>query len=263
MSNALSPTNSQGSQLELRQERYTGATRLVRAVGGRTVTGSTTPVADTGVATHYAGEAFHEPAGGSATPDPIVVVGGVVRFATTLGAAITTTDGTAVTLTAATGMPATQFVLTVNTEDLLVTAGYGTTSVTVVRGWNGTTAATHLDGAAAVGSVALPAVANGRGELLAYGTSGTLAHGARAMTDGARIAISAASVPCQGVLVKASPGNAEAVYVGGAAVTPDVEATGGYPLAAGESVGVPCRDATEVYIVGTGTDSVAFLASAD
>lgn len=93
---------------------------------------------------------------------------------------------------------------------------------------------------------------------------GTLAHGARAMTGGAKIALTTTSTPCSGVLVKAYSGNSATVYVGGPGVTADTTpGTGGYPLGASESVGVPCRNATEVYIVGTGTDGVAWIAARD
>ena len=84
------------------------------------------------------------------------------------------------------------------------------------------------------------------------------------MVGGAKAALTAVSTPCSGVLVKAYTGNSAAVYVGGSTVTADTTAaTGGYPLAAGESVGVPCRNATEIYIVGTGTDGVAWIAARD
>jgi hypothetical protein len=97
-----------------------------------------------------------------------------------------------------------------------------------------------------------------------YPTSGALENGAKQMTGGARIAISSTSVPCQGVIVKAYSDNATTLYVGKSDVTADkTAATGGYPLEPGESVGVPCRNANEVYVIGTGTDGVAWIASAD
>lgn len=101
------------------------------------------------------------------------------------------------------------------------------------------------------------------GEVGVYPTSGTLKHGAKAMTGGARVVI-AGSTPCQGVLVRAYDDNVATIYVGGSTVTADkTAATGGYPLTPGESVGVPCRNANEVYVIGTGTDGVAWIASAD
>jgi hypothetical protein len=102
------------------------------------------------------------------------------------------------------------------------------------------------------------------GDLGVYSTSGTLENGAKSIETSAAIAISSTAVPCQGVLVKAHSDNAGTVYVGKSAVTADkTEATGGYPLEPGESVGVPCRDASTVFIRGTVADSVAWLASAD
>jgi len=101
------------------------------------------------------------------------------------------------------------------------------------------------------------------GEIGVYPTSGTLENGHKAMTGGARVVISG-SLPCQGVLVKADIDNAANLYVGKSDVTADkVEGTGGYLLQPGESVGVPCRNANEVYIIGSGTDGVMWLASVD
>ena len=66
---------------------------------------------------------------------------------TTLGAAITDTSGTSVTVASSTGFPATPFIVSIDTECLLVTNVSGTTW-TVTRGYEGSTAATHLNGAA-------------------------------------------------------------------------------------------------------------------
>lgn len=64
----------------------------------------------------------------------------------TLGAAITTTTGTAVTMTASHGLTGGE-TLTVDSEQLFVTA-VSTNTLTVERGVNGSTAATHLNSAA-------------------------------------------------------------------------------------------------------------------
>lgn len=102
------------------------------------------------------------------------------------------------------------------------------------------------------------------GELGVYATSGRLENGHKALTGGARVALYSSSLLCQGVLVKADVDNAANIYVGKSDVTADkVQGTGGFLLQPGESVGVPCRDVTEVYIVGTGTDGVMWLASLD
>jgi hypothetical protein len=70
--------------------------------------------------------------------------------ATTLSAAITTTSATTLTVvSAAAPFPQTaQFRIIIDSEIMIVTAGAGTTTWTVTRGAENTTAATHLSGAA-------------------------------------------------------------------------------------------------------------------
>ncbi len=64
---------------------------------------------------------------------------------TTLAAAITTTSATSITVTDASGFPSsTAYSIMVDSEQMTVTAGFGTTTWTVTRGAGGTTAATHL-----------------------------------------------------------------------------------------------------------------------
>ena len=64
---------------------------------------------------------------------------------TTLSAAITTVGQTAITVASAAGFPTTApFDIQIEGECMIVTAGAGTTSWTVLRGQYGTTAATHL-----------------------------------------------------------------------------------------------------------------------
>jgi hypothetical protein len=76
------------------------------------------------------------------------------RFAnnasTTLSAAVETTDGTSISVTsAAAPFPQTaQFRIIIDSEIFIVTDGAGTTTWTVTRGAESTTAATHLNGAA-------------------------------------------------------------------------------------------------------------------
>jgi hypothetical protein len=73
------------------------------------------------------------------------LLGGSREVVARLGAAITTTTQVAITLT---GMnPAAGMVLTVDSEDIYVIAATGAATTDVVRGWNGTTAATHLNAA--------------------------------------------------------------------------------------------------------------------
>lgn len=66
---------------------------------------------------------------------------------TTLAAAITDTSGTSITVTSSASFPAAPFIIGIDTECLLVTNVSGTTW-TVTRGYESSTAATHLNGAA-------------------------------------------------------------------------------------------------------------------
>jgi hypothetical protein len=66
---------------------------------------------------------------------------------TTLAAAITTTDGTSITVASEASFPAVQFIISIDTEAMLVTT-VDTVTWTVTRGYEGSTAATHLNGAA-------------------------------------------------------------------------------------------------------------------
>jgi hypothetical protein len=72
----------------------------------------------------------------------------VQQNTTTLSAAITTTSETSITVTSASAFPPHgTFKIKIDTEILHVTAGNGTTTWTVIRGRDGTTAATHLNAA--------------------------------------------------------------------------------------------------------------------
>lgn len=66
---------------------------------------------------------------------------------TTLAAAITTTNETSITVTSSASFPAVDFIIAIDTEAMLVTNVAGTTW-TVTRGYESSTAATHLNGAA-------------------------------------------------------------------------------------------------------------------
>lgn len=73
---------------------------------------------------------------------------GTAAGGTTLGAAITSTTATSITLSAVGSLPTSgTVVIKIDSEEMLVTAGLGTTTLTVTRGVNGTTAATHSNGA--------------------------------------------------------------------------------------------------------------------
>jgi hypothetical protein len=75
--------------------------------------------------------------------------------ANTLGAAMTNVQ-TTLSITATTSFPATNgYTIQVDSEQMTVTAGAGTTTWTVTRGANGTTAASHLK-SAAVSQVSIP-----------------------------------------------------------------------------------------------------------
>ena len=66
---------------------------------------------------------------------------------TTLAAAITDISGTSITVTSETSFPAAPFIISIDTECLLVTVVNGTTW-TVTRGYESSTAATHTNGTA-------------------------------------------------------------------------------------------------------------------
>lgn len=66
---------------------------------------------------------------------------------TTLAAAITDTTGTSITVTSEAGFPATPFIVSIDTEAFLV-GTVAETTWTVTRGYEGSTTATHLNGAA-------------------------------------------------------------------------------------------------------------------
>ncbi len=63
---------------------------------------------------------------------------------TTLASAIVSSISTSIIVTSAAGFPTAPFAIQIDSEILLVTAGFGTTTWTVTRGVQGTTAATHL-----------------------------------------------------------------------------------------------------------------------
>jgi hypothetical protein len=99
-----------------------------------------------------------------------------------------------------------------------------------------------------------------------YTTSGTCQNFGHTLngTIAERIRGSSGTLPCQGVLIKASVANASTVYVGTGSVTANEGATtSGYPLDPGESVGVPCRDANDVWVRGATGDKIACIASGD
>lgn len=102
------------------------------------------------------------------------------------------------------------------------------------------------------------------GDISVYSTSGSLSNGHVSTTGANAIQLKVATLPCQGVIVKAHKENAATIYVGTSTVTANyTAATGGYPLEPGESVGVPTQDVNTVYVRGATADGVAWIASAD
>ena len=91
---------------------------------------------------------------------------------TTLSAAISSTGATSCTVTSATGFPGSgNYYFQVDSEVILVTAGQGTTTWTISRGQNGSTAATHSSGAVVTGGNAPGSTAVTNGDLWAHSTS--------------------------------------------------------------------------------------------
>lgn len=103
------------------------------------------------------------------------------------------------------------------------------------------------------------------GDFGVYPTSGYTSTGYKATSSASEIALLGVSQPCQGVIVKADPDNTEDIWVGPSGLTTTKAATDGYRLAPGESVGVPCRNAADVYIRrgGSVNQGVYWMASAD
>jgi len=71
--------------------------------------------------------------------------GAAITLVTDLAGAIASTGATSLSVDSGTGFPAAPFVVNIGTEHLKVTSKGSGTNWTVVRGYDGTTAATHLD----------------------------------------------------------------------------------------------------------------------
>jgi hypothetical protein len=87
---------------------------------------------------------------------------------TTLAAALTASQ-TSITVASASGFPTSQFHIRIDDETMTVTGGFGTTTWTVTRGANSTTASTHLNGQTVLNYDAAPS-----GELTWNATTKTL-----------------------------------------------------------------------------------------
>lgn len=89
--------------------------------------------------------------------------------ATTANGAIASTSSTSITVTSASGFPGSgNYNIQIDSEILQVTGGQGTTTWTVVRGVNGSTAATHSNGAVVTGGNAPGSTAITNGSLLIH-----------------------------------------------------------------------------------------------
>lgn len=89
--------------------------------------------------------------------------------ATTLSASIASTGATSMTVTSASGFPGSgNYNIQIDSEILTVTAGQGTTTWTVTRGVNGSTAATHSNGAVVTGGNAPGSTAVTNGSLFIH-----------------------------------------------------------------------------------------------
>lgn len=85
---------------------------------------------------------------GSATNTVATTGGGAGGTTTTLSATCSTTAQSTITIASAAHLPsAIPFVILIDSEWMLVTAGMGTTTLTVTRGFGASTAATHASGA--------------------------------------------------------------------------------------------------------------------
>lgn len=101
-------------------------------------------------------------------------------------------------------------------------------------------------------------------DLGVYPTSGKLLNFGYTLGSGSAEQIHSANAPCQGALIKAPSTNSATVYVGTSTVAATYGAThSGYPLDPGDSVGVPCRNASEIYLIGTTGDKVNVVISSD
>lgn len=88
---------------------------------------------------------------------------------TTCNGAISSTSSTSITVTSASGFPGSgNYSIQIDSEVLLVTGGQGTTTWTVTRGTNGSTAATHSNGAVITGGNAPGSTAVTNGSLLIH-----------------------------------------------------------------------------------------------
>ena len=132
--------------------------RHPRGIGVWTPEGADDDTAHLGVATHLGGDRVY-------VADPVVLAGGVLTLADTLAAGI---DDAVLALTvhSATSSPASEFVATIEAEDIRVIAGFGTTAWTIERGANDTTPASHAEDEVVSVVVARPLIVDAAGALV-------------------------------------------------------------------------------------------------
>jgi hypothetical protein len=92
---------------------------------------------------------------------------------TTLSGAMTSAQ-TTLTVASATGFPTSQFTIRVDDESMLVTGGFGTTTWTVTRGANGSTATAHVSGQTLVWNTATSGVIGWNATTKTLTVSGTI-----------------------------------------------------------------------------------------
>lgn len=155
---------------------------------------------------------------------------------TTLAAAVTTPTVTSITVASASGFPTSgNYTITIGTEQMTVTGGWGTTTWTVTRGVNGTTAATHAN-AASVAQVSI-SVSSAAG----FPASGSYT----VLVDSEQMTVTAGQGTNLWTVTRAANGTTAAVHSTGATVDPttisvssyaNFPASGNYPIRVGNEV---------------------------
>ena len=124
---------------EAPESRATGTTSIVTT----NTTNDSFQAVGTITCTQVGGETITESGLGTTSAKP---------QSTTLAAAISSTSTTSCTVASATGFPGSgTYYVQIDSEVIGITAGQGTTSWTITRGQNGSTAATHASGATVTG----------------------------------------------------------------------------------------------------------------
>lgn len=97
-----------------------------------------------------------------------------------------------------------------------------------------------------------------------YDVSGSLENGNTQLSGTTAQQLIVTSTPAQWAILRARASNSGTIYIGKSDVTADTNATtGGFPINAGEMMGVPCNNLNQIYIRGSSGDGVAWIASLD